>query len=164
MDGTDRVAEGFITSGGRVETGGCDGGVGGLLDGADPADFAGRVAVAGFLDAHRHLEVTKVHWSYATQRFVLAHAWVRDIYEGIRAAAAEPADDWIIGRSNLSLRLRDAIRMFTADAYACHMDNRGVIALGKLADFFLGEDDEQVPIDQLSLIPADVPVIDGASA
>lgn len=42
MDATDRVAEGFITSGGRVEAVGHDAELRGLLDGADVVDLGGR--------------------------------------------------------------------------------------------------------------------------
>ncbi len=105
MDATDRVAEGFITSGGRVEAVGHDAELRGLLDGADVVDLGGRVVVPGFVDAHCHLELTTVHLSYATQCFVPPHAGVGDICETIRAAAAEPGEDWIIGRSNFSLQL-----------------------------------------------------------
>jgi predicted amidohydrolase YtcJ len=41
--------------------------------------------------------------------------------------------------------------MFTADAaWACHPDNRGVLAPGKLADLLvLGTDPWSVPVDEL---------------
>lgn len=50
-----------------------------------------------------------------------------------------------------------ALRMFTADAaWACHLDDRGVLAPGKLADFVvLGADPWQVAADDLPDLPVD---------
>ncbi len=50
-----------------------------------------------------------------------------------------------------------AIRMFTADAaWACHLDDRGVLAPGKLADFVvLGADPWQTAVDDLPGLPVD---------
>lgn len=53
--------------------------------------------------------------------------------------------------------LDSAIQMFTADAaWACHLDDRGVLAPGKLADFIiLGADPWQTAIDDLPNLPVD---------
>jgi predicted amidohydrolase YtcJ len=50
-----------------------------------------------------------------------------------------------------------AMRMFTVDAaWACHLDDRGVLAPGKLADLaVLGVDPWQVPVDELPGVPVD---------
>lgn len=50
-----------------------------------------------------------------------------------------------------SISLEAALRMFTADAaYACHLDDRGVIEAGRLADFVvLDEDPYEVETDVL---------------
>lgn len=50
-----------------------------------------------------------------------------------------------------------ALRMFTADAaWACHMDDRGVLAPGKLADLVvLGTDPWQIPVDELPGVQVD---------
>ncbi len=50
-----------------------------------------------------------------------------------------------------------ALRMFTADAaWACHLDDRGVLVPGKLADLVvLGTDPWRVPADELPVVPVD---------
>jgi len=55
------------------------------------------------------------------------------------------------------------LRMFTADAaWACHMDDRGVLAPGRLADLVvLGADPWRTPVDDLPSIPVDMTVIGG---
>ncbi len=106
MDASDRVAEGLITSGGRIEAVGTGAELRDMIDaGVEVVDLNGRVVVPGFVDAHCHLELTTVHLAYATQCFVPPHAGIHDICETIRGAAAQPGDDWIIGRSNMSLQL-----------------------------------------------------------
>jgi predicted amidohydrolase YtcJ len=57
----------------------------------------------------------------------------------------------------------DALRMFTADAaYACHLDDRGCLAPGKLADFVvLGRDPRELDIDELPGTPIDFTVLGG---
>jgi hypothetical protein len=54
------------------------------------------------------------------------------------------------------LSLGAALRMFTADAaWACHLDDRGVLAPGKLADLVvLGTDPWQVPVDDCRESPS----------
>jgi predicted amidohydrolase YtcJ len=56
-----------------------------------------------------------------------------------------------------------AMRMFTADAaWACHLDDRGVLAPGKLADLVvLGDNPWNVAIDSLPEMPVDQVWIDG---
>jgi predicted amidohydrolase YtcJ len=53
--------------------------------------------------------------------------------------------------------LEAALRMFTADAaWACHLDDRGVLAPGKLADLVvLGTNPWQVPVDALPGVAVD---------
>jgi predicted amidohydrolase YtcJ len=55
------------------------------------------------------------------------------------------------------------MRMFTADAaWACHWDDRGVLAAGKLADLVVfGVDPWSVPQEELSDVPVDLTVIGG---
>ena len=50
-----------------------------------------------------------------------------------------------------AISLDAALRMFTADAaWACHLDDRGVLAPGKLADLVvLGTDPWAIPVDEL---------------
>ncbi len=52
---------------------------------------------------------------------------------------------------------------FTADAaFACHMDDRGTLEPGKLADLVvLGEDPWQMSPDDLPKIPVDLTIIGG---
>ncbi len=59
-----------------------------------------------------------------------------------------------------------AIRTFTADAaFACHMDDRGTLEPGKLADLVVLERDPwQAPPDELPEIPVDMTVIGGRVA
>ena len=91
MDASDRVAEGLITSGGRIEAVGAYAELRDMIDaGVEVVDLNGRVVVPGFVDAHCHVELTTVHLAYATQCFVPPHAGIRDICETIRAAAAQP--------------------------------------------------------------------------
>jgi predicted amidohydrolase YtcJ len=56
-----------------------------------------------------------------------------------------------------------ALRAFTADAaWACHLDDRGVLAPGKLADLVvLGRDPRAVPEDELRDVPVDLTVVGG---
>ncbi|MHB1876706.1 MAG: amidohydrolase family protein, partial [Streptosporangiaceae bacterium] len=62
-----------------------------------------------------------------------------------------------------AISLDAALRMFTADAaWACHMDDRGVLAQGKLADLVvLGRDPWTAPVDELPDIPVDLVLIGG---
>jgi predicted amidohydrolase YtcJ len=62
-----------------------------------------------------------------------------------------------------SIGIDDALRMFTADAaYACHLDDRGTLAPGKLADFVvLGRDPRAFDIDELPSTPVDCTVLGG---
>lgn len=71
-----------------------------------------------------------------------------------------------LGRTLLpdeAISLDAALRMFTADAaWACHMDDRGVLAPGMLADLVvLGRDPWTTPVDELPDIPADLVLVDG---
>ena len=56
-----------------------------------------------------------------------------------------------------AIGLDAALRMFTADAaWACHLDDRGVLAPGKLADLVvLGTDPWRTPVDDLPGVPVD---------
>jgi predicted amidohydrolase YtcJ len=56
-----------------------------------------------------------------------------------------------------------AFRMFTADAaWACHMDDRGVLREGALADLVvLGADPWEVAVDELPALPVDMTVLGG---
>jgi predicted amidohydrolase YtcJ len=61
--------------------------------------------------------------------------------------------------------LDDAMRMFTADAaWACHLDDRGVLAPGKLADLVVfGVDPWSVAPEVLTDVPVDLTVIGGGA-
>ena len=62
-----------------------------------------------------------------------------------------------------AISLDAALRMCTADAaWACHLDDRGVLAPGKLADLVvLGQDPWQVPQDDLPGVTPDLVMIGG---
>ncbi len=59
--------------------------------------------------------------------------------------------------------LSAALRMFTRDAaYACHMDDRGILGRGKLGDLIvLGEDPFALGEDELPGIPVDLTLVGG---
>lgn len=64
------------------------------------------------------------------------------------------------------IELDAAIRSYTADsAWACHMDDRGTLEPGKLADLVvLGRDPWSTPIEELPGIPVDMTVLGGRIA
>jgi predicted amidohydrolase YtcJ len=97
--------------------------------GARVVDLGGRVVIPGFVDAHCHFELTTTHLSYAVPLHAPPHSSLRET----------------------------ALRMFTADAaWACHLDDRGVLAPGKLADLVvLGTDPWRVPVDDLPGVTVD---------
>ncbi len=84
-------------------------------------------------------------------------------FHGIWCALAHRTRGGSLVEAEERIDLDAAIRSFTADAaYACHMDDRGVLAPGKLADLVvLGRDPWAVPIDELPEIPVDMTVIGG---
>jgi predicted amidohydrolase YtcJ len=83
-------------------------------------------------------------------------------FHGIWCALARRTRGTVL-RPDERVDLDAALRTFTADAaFACHMDDRGVLAPGKLADFVvLGRDPWQAPVDELPSIPVDLTVIGG---
>lgn len=84
-------------------------------------------------------------------------------FHGIWCAIARRTRKGTVFSPEEAIELRDALRMCTADAaFACHMDDRGTIEPGKLADLVvLGRDPETVPIDELPEVPVDMTVLDG---
>jgi predicted amidohydrolase YtcJ len=84
-------------------------------------------------------------------------------FHGIWCAMARRTRSGTILSAHEAIDLRDALRMCTADAaFACHMDDRGTIEVGKLADLVvLGQDPETVDIDDLPSIPVDLTVLGG---
>ena len=84
-------------------------------------------------------------------------------FHGIWCAIARRTREGTLLLPEEALDVRDALRMFTADAaFACHMDDRGTIEPGKLADLIvLGRDPEAVPVDDLPEIPVEMTVLDG---
>lgn len=65
-----------------------------------------------------------------------------------------------------AIDMAEALRVFTRDAAAaCRLDDRGVLAPGRLADLVvLDADPEQVPLDDVPAMPVAMTVIGGAVA
>ncbi len=84
-------------------------------------------------------------------------------FHGIWCALARRTRGGTVLAPDERIDLDAALRAFTADAaFACHMDDRGVLAPGKLADLVvLGRDPWQTPVDELPSIPVDLTVIGG---
>ena len=84
-------------------------------------------------------------------------------FHGIWCALARRTRGGTILDEGERIQLDAALRMFTADAaFACHMDDRGTLEPGKLADLVvLGRDPWQTPVDELPELPVDMTVIGG---
>ncbi len=84
-------------------------------------------------------------------------------FHGIWCALAHRTRAGAIVAGDERIELAAALRMFTADAaYACRMDDRGVLEPGKLADLVvLGRDPFETPLDELPETPVDMTVIGG---
>lgn len=84
-------------------------------------------------------------------------------FHGIWCALAHQARSGAIVAGDETIELEAALRMFTADAaHGCHMDDRGVLEPGSLADLVvLGRDPFETPLDELAELPVDMTVIGG---
>jgi hypothetical protein len=84
-------------------------------------------------------------------------------FHGIRCAVTHETRSGVVVYEDERVPLDDALRAFTADAaLACHMDDRGILAPGSLADLaVLGADPWAVPPEELPGIPVDMTVIGG---
>lgn len=84
-------------------------------------------------------------------------------FHGIWCALAHRTRAGAIVEPEERIDLDAAIRSFTADAaFACHMDDRGTLEPGKLADLVvLGRDPWRTPPDQLPGVPVDMTVVGG---
>jgi predicted amidohydrolase YtcJ len=84
-------------------------------------------------------------------------------FYGIWCAVARRSKDGSTILPEEALTVDEALRMYTSDAaWADHMDDRGVLAPGRLADLaVLGADPGQVPVEDLASVPVDFTVIGG---
>lgn len=84
-------------------------------------------------------------------------------FHGIWCALAHRTRGGSMVEPEERIELDAAIRAFTADAaFACHMDDRGTLEPGKLADLVvLGRDPWLTPLDELPEIPVDMTVLGG---
>ncbi len=84
-------------------------------------------------------------------------------WHGIRCAVAHRTRSGVPLHPEEAITLPDALRMFTRDAaWACHWDDRGVLAPGYLADLVvLGDDPMAMSADELPDIRTDMTVIGG---
>lgn len=84
-------------------------------------------------------------------------------FHGIWCALAHRSREGVLVAPDERIELDAAIRAFTADAaFACHMDDRGTLEPGKLADLVvLGRDPWRTPLDELPEIPVDMTVLNG---
>lgn len=84
-------------------------------------------------------------------------------FHGIWCALAHRTRAGALVEPDERIELDAAIRAFTADAaFACHLDDRGTLEPGKLADFVvLGRDPWRTPPDELPEIPVDMTVLNG---
>jgi predicted amidohydrolase YtcJ len=87
-------------------------------------------------------------------------------FHGVWCALAHRTRSGTVVAPDERIDLDAALRMFTADAaWACHMDDAGVLAPGLLADLIvLGADPWQTPVDELPSVPVEMTVIGGAIA
>lgn len=84
-------------------------------------------------------------------------------FHGIWCALAHRSRGGALVEPDERIELDAALRMVTADAaFGCHMDDRGTLEVGKLADLVvLGRDPWETPVDELPEIPVDLTVIGG---
>jgi hypothetical protein len=84
-------------------------------------------------------------------------------FHGIWCAVAHRTRAGAVVAPEERVGVEAALRAFTADAaWACHLDDRGVLAPGKLADLVvLGRDPRAVPEDELRDVPVDLTVVGG---
>jgi predicted amidohydrolase YtcJ len=84
-------------------------------------------------------------------------------WHSIRCAIAHRTRSGVSICPEESIELLPALRMFTRDAaWACHLDDRGILAPGYLADLVvLGADPFTLAPDELPEIPTDMTVIGG---
>ena len=84
-------------------------------------------------------------------------------FHGIWCALAHRSRGGVVVEPDERIELGAALRMYTADAaFGCHMDDRGTLEVGKLADLVvLGRDPWETPVDELPEIPVDMTVIGG---
>jgi len=84
-------------------------------------------------------------------------------FHGVWCALARRTRGGTVLRPEERIDLDAALRMCTADAaYGCHMDDRGTLEPGKLADLVvLGRDPWEAPLDELRDVPVDMTVIGG---
>jgi predicted amidohydrolase YtcJ len=82
---------------------------------------------------------------------------------GIRCAMLRTTRRGTILDPDEAIDLNDAMRMFTSDAaWACHLDDRGTLEQGKLADLVVfGVDPWGVAPEDLTDVPVDLTVIGG---
>lgn len=84
-------------------------------------------------------------------------------FHGIWCALARRTRGGTVLLPEERVELAAALRAFTADAaWACHLDDRGVLAPGRLADLVvLGADPFESPLEELLEIPVDLTVVGG---
>lgn len=84
-------------------------------------------------------------------------------FHGIWCAVAHRTREGATVAGDERVDLDAALRAYTVDAaFACHMDDRGSLEPGKLADLVvLGADPWRTSVDELPSIPVDMTVLGG---
>ena len=87
-------------------------------------------------------------------------------WQGIWCALTHRTRGGAVVAADETIDLTAALAMYTRDAaYACGMDDRGVLAPGRLGDLVvLGADPFTTPVDDLPQLPIDMTVIGGVPA